>query len=249
MSWLAVKYAFSNRDPRIKGSVRLTLIALAARVEYRHITTAPTSLGDLRWLTLLSAEQLRRIIDDLERWGEVRRLSRGKNAVYGLPKMAGPLFVVDDDEKPVNMTDFIIEKLPPKTGQDARKVTGRMTDFSGRRAGGVLFSEVHRTVVPTTSREEEAEGFLAWFCEEFRARRHHRYAVKRPAALAVIRAMLADRSVDRLQAMAVLMFEAERDQFIVTSDYGLWVLEHKQTYLEGLAIENERRAARQEAVS
>lgn len=155
MSWLGVKYALACRDERVKGGTRLVLVALGVRVEYRRITTSPTSLRELQWLTFLSAEQLRRILDDLEAWKKVRRLHRGKNAVYALPEMAGPLFAIDDGD-PVKMTDFVLDNLPAEIGQHARKVTGgmtgfrrRMTDFAGHRAGGVLFSEVPSTEVRT----------------------------------------------------------------------------------------------------
>lgn len=244
MSWLGVQYALACRDERVKGSTRLVLVVLGARVEYRRITTAPTSLDDLWWGTFLSHEQLRRILDDLETYGEVVRLKRGKHAVYGLPRMAGPLFVVDTSE-PVKMTDFVLESLPKKTGQDARKAIGRMPGFSGRRAGGVLFSERTSTnnQVPPTPAEQAVAGFLTWFHAEYRTRRGYPYRVKRAAAERVVAGLLADRSVARLQAMALLMFDAVRDQFILDSDYSLFVLEHKATYLEGIAVANERRAA------
>jgi len=244
MSWLGVKYALACRDERVKGSTRLVLVALGVRVDHRRITTCPTSLGDLRWLTFLSVEQLRRILDDLETWSYVRRLSRGKNAVYALPLMAGPLFSVDAGD-PVKMTDFIIEGLPKEIGQDARKVTGRMTDsrrrmtdFSGRRAGGVLFSEVRITEVPTTT-DGAAADFLDWFSATFQAKRGYPYRVKREAALVVIHDLLRDRSVRRLEAMALWMFAAERDEWIVRSDYSLFVLQHKASYLEGVVVQND----------
>lgn len=252
MSWLGIKYAFACRDERVKGSSRLVLAALGVRIEYQRITTSPTSLGELQWLTFLSAEQLRRILDDLEGWKKVRRLSRGKNAVYALPEMAGPLFAVDDGD-PVKMTDFVIERLPKEIGQHARKVTRRMTDFSGRRAGGLLLSQVPSTEVPTTTAGEAAADFsnqtrefFEWFCGTYIEKRGFPYRVKRDAALAVIRELLRDRTVERLQAMALLMFDAVHDSFITASDYSLFVLQHKATYLEGIVVRNEpkREAAR-----
>lgn len=240
MSWLGIKYAFACRDARVKGSARLVLVVLGARAEYQRITTSPTSLGELKWLTFLSVEQLRRVLDDLEAWGKVRRLSRGKNAVYGLPEMAGPLFAVDDGD-PVKMTDFVLEKLPAEIGQHARKVTRRMTDFSGRPAGGVLLSQVPQVLVPTTTEDTAAADFFEWFCVLYLAKRGYPFRIKREAALTVIAELLRDRSVDRLQAMALLMFDAVHDAFIVKSDYSLFVLQHKATYLEGIAVSNERR--------
>jgi len=239
MSWLAVKYALACRDDRVKGSVRLVLVALGARVDYRRITTSPTSLGDLQWLTFLSVEQLRRILDTLEGIGEVKRLHRGKYAVYGLPKLAGPLFVWNDTE-PVKMTDFILEGLSEKTGQDARKVTGRTTGFSRRRAGGVLFSGSTEVLGTSTTDEQAVAGFLDWFQATYRLKRGIPYRVKRPAAERVVAELLKDRSVARLRVMALLMFDAVRDPFITASDYSLFVLEHKATYLESIVVANER---------
>lgn len=246
MSWLGVKYALACRDPLVKGGARMVLVAVGARLERRRITTSPTSLGALRWLTLLSAEQVRRNLKFLEARGKVKRLTRGKSAVYALPEMAGPLFLVDDGD-PVKMTDFVIDGLPEEIGRNARKVTGqmtgfrrRMTDFSGIRAGGLLLSKDVRTLVPPSTDEQEAAGFSIWFLEEYRTRRGFPYVVNRDAALVVVANLLKDRSADRLQAMAVLMFEAVHDPFITSSDYSLFVLQHKATYLEGIAVKNER---------
>jgi len=257
MSWLGVKYALACRDERVKGSARLVLIVLGARVDHRRITTSPTSLGDLRWLTFLSAEQLRRILDQLESWGKVRRLSRGKNATYALPEMAGPLFVVDDGD-PVKMTDFVLENLPTKIGQDARKVTGKMTgfrrpmtDFAGRSAGGVLFSEDVRTKqVPTTTKDQAAAEFLDWFSAAYLERRGCIYQVRREVGLRVAGELLQGRTAERLRVMALWMFAAERDAWILASDYSLHVLQHKQTYLENVVVQNDGRGPdRREAVS
>lgn len=253
MSWLGVKYALACRDERVKGGARLVLVAIGARLEHRRITTSPTSLGELQWLTFMSAEQIRRNVDFLDEIRKVRRLTRGKNAVYGLPEMAGPLFAVDDGD-PVKMTDFIIEELPPQIGQNARKVSGRMTgfrrrmtDFAGRRAEGVLFSsEVRTEDVRTSTTEQAAADFFEWFLVTYVTKRGFPYRVKRDAAIGVIRQLLRDRTTDRLQAMALLMFDAVHDTFITGSDYSLFILQHKATYLEGIAVQNEQQ--RREAV-
>ena len=92
MSWLATKYAWKCRDERVKGSVRLVLLALALRVRKNYISTVPTSHGILQRLTFLSDDTVGRCLDVLVDSGEVKRVRRGKKAVYALIKMAGPLF-------------------------------------------------------------------------------------------------------------------------------------------------------------
>lgn len=249
MSWLGVKYALLDRDERVKGGTRLVYVVLGARIEYRRITTSPTSLGELRWLTLMSAEQIRRILDDLEDWKKVRRLSRGKNAVYALPGMAGPLFAMDTGD-PVKMTDFVIDTLPKEIGQHARKVTGRMTgfrrpmtDFSGRPAGGVLFSEVLRTEVLTTTATRAGAGdspatvleFLQWWRDTYPL-----YAdgarstadVERDGPL--VEQLLRDRTLFRLQEMAIVLWlvDAREERWIADSDRSIRVLRHKADWLD-----------------
>lgn len=239
MSWLATKYAWKCRNEAVKGSVRLVLLALALRVKTNYIDTVPTSLSVLRRLTFLSDDTITAAIKVLCIAGEVRRVRRGKYAIYAMAKMAGPLFA----ENPQDAAFFEHEKNP----QDAAFLTRKMREFSAAPAGGVLLSDRTCTEVPTSSKAleplEEEEVFFYWFLAEFEQRRGCRYHVKRVPALKVIRELLQGRSVARLQAMAVLMLTAERDQFIVNSDRGLWVLEHKQTYLEGIAIQNERQEA------
>jgi hypothetical protein len=237
VSWLGVKYALSCRDERVKGGTRLTFVAVGARVEYRRITTSPTSLGELRWLTLRSPEQIRRDLDHLETIRKVKRVRRGKNAIYALPEMAGPLFAVDNGD-PVKMTDFVLENLPANIGHDARRVTGvrrRMTDLAGRRLLSITCTEE----VAPSSDEKAASDFVDWFRAEYRRARGVDYQVKADAAERVARELLNGRTVDRLQAMARLMFEAERDRFIRDSDYSLFVLRHKASYLEGIIVADE----------
>jgi len=65
--------------------------------------------------------------------------------------------------------------------------------------------------------------------------------VKRDVALQVTRELLHERTVDRLQVMALWMFAAERDAWITGSDYSLFVLQHKATYLENVVVANHGR--------
>jgi len=244
VSWLGVKYALACRDARVKGGTRLVLVALGVRVEYQRITTSPTSLGDLQWLTFMSAEQIRRTLDNLETWGTVRRLRRGKNATYALPEMAGPLFAVNDGD-PVKMTDFVIEHLPGEIGQNARKVTGKMpgfrrkmTDFSGRRAGGVLFSEVRSTEVPTTAGDHEqpaVAAFLAWWAYAFPL--YHDGALPNidpDADGRLVAELLAHRPAYQLQNMAACLWsmDAREDAWVANSDKSLRVLKHRADRLD-----------------
>ena len=243
MSWLGVKYALALRDERVKGGARLVLVALAARVNHRHLTTSPTSLSELRWLTFLSAEQIRRIINDLEEWKLVRRLSRGKHARYALPGMAGPLFAIDDGD-PVKMTDFVIEGLPKEIGHNARKVTGRMpgfrrrmTDFSGRRAGGVLFSsEVPSTEDHDDNHHPHTKTFDLWWVENFPRYNDGAQSIGLDplAAYGIIDELLATRTLERLQLMAIVLWriDAREHKWIPTTDRGLKVLRQTADWLD-----------------
>jgi hypothetical protein len=257
VSWLATKYAWNCRHAAVKGGVRVVLLALAYQVKAGRITTKPTSMGRLRWLTFLSEEQIRRIINQLEGLGLVRRLNRGKNAVYGLPLMAGPLFAVDPDE-PMRMADFVLEPAKKKPGKMTgnRPVentpamtgfSGPMTGFSARRAGGVPSSDRTGTESTATADEQAAADFLTWFEAQYRLTRGHAHDMPRPMALGIVIEMLARRTPARLREMAVLMFSAERDAFIVGSDYSLRVLRHKANYLDDIAERNERASERREA--
>lgn len=257
MSWLGVKYALSCRDERVKGGTRLVFVALGVRVDHRRITTAPTSLGDLKWLTLMSAEQIRRILDDLEAWRLARRLSRGKNAIYALPGMAGPLFAVDDGD-PVKMTDFVLADLPKEIGQDARKVAGRMTgfrrrmtDFAGVRAGGVLFSQVLRTEVPTSTAERAAaEAFLAWVQREHAVHNRGAMITLRSEDIDIACELLAARDVDRLKAMCVALWTCtpgEDHWCAAAPEKGLRALRHAADRLDRISRAREGRAVAQPA--
>lgn len=254
MSWLAVKYALACRDERVKLGARLVLVAIGVRVEYRRITTSKTSLDELRWLTFLSHEQIRRVLDDLEEWGKVRRVRRGKNAIYALPEMAGPLFALDDGD-PVKMTDFVVESLPKEIGHLDRKVTGRMpgfrrrmTDFSGRRAGGVLFSEVPDPKVRTSTAAGAAGAavdLLAWLRVEHP--RHNRGAAI-SVTLREVEALLADvlvppRDLARVKAMFVALWTVTpaEDRFLSSApDKGCALVRHAADRLDRISRERER---------
>lgn len=243
MSWLATKYAWKCRHEDVKGSVRLVLLAIALRVKKNYISTVPTSMATLMRLTFLSDDAVRRCLNTLELAGEVRRIRRGKRARYALVKMAGPLFL----ETPQDAVFFEEEKTPQDAGISGRKMRGN----SGVSAGGVLLSNSSSTnkLTPTTDDESTAvEAFLDWFLAEFQRQRGVMYQVKPVVAEQVVRELLRGRSVERLQAMARLMFDAVNDKFIIGSDYSLHVLKHKATYLEAIAVRNERAAQQREAV-
>lgn len=252
MSWLATKYAWKCTNPAVKGGVRLVFLALALRVRKARITTAPTSLPQLMLLTLLSAEQVRRNLDVLCDAGEVRRLNRGKLARYGLPKMAGPLFVCDSPEESVKMTDFVYEPPKRKTGQDDRKSPNEMTGKN--RAFGVvvpevsLLSEVLSTKVRTSTTAEDeqvVEAFLDWFIEHYQRERGVLYRATNPAkAEEAAHELLRSRPIERVQAMALAMWRDTADPWLNDpkrlNDRGVCSLRHKSTYLEAIVVAAER---------
>lgn len=139
---------------------------------------------------------------------------------------------------------------PPDGGGDSadwqrsdRRVVAVPVPDSGGVSGDVSFSSEVRTDVrstTTTYEDQAAVDFLTWFGAAYAAKRGYPYVVKRSAALAVIIELQRDRSDERLQAMATLMLDAVHDTFIRASDYSLFVLQHKATYLEGIAVKNER---------
>jgi len=255
MSWLGVKYALGCRDERVKGGMRLVLVALGARVEYRRVTTSPTSLSVLRWLTLLSSAQLRRNLDVLEDLQKVRRLSRGKHAVYGLPEMAGPLFAVDAGES-LKMSDFLIDELPQEIAQNARKVSGRMSDFrrrmsdfAGVRAGGVLFSDVPSTRVRTSTaaaRRAEAEAILAWGRTEYPTYNRGAVLTQPPhaEAIEILVEQLTVRDADRIKAMwrALWTITPSEDGWCFDSDRSLFALRHAADRLDRICRTREATA-------
>lgn len=248
MSWLATKYAWKCQNPLVKGGTRLVLLALALRVRKRRITTLPTSLGQLQALTLMSPEQIRRCLDTLEGSGvrEVKRLNRGKLAVYGLPKMAGPLFVVGDDEEAVKMTDFRLPDRPRETGQHDRfsavRMPGKNRAFRGIRAGGVFSSElvqVHQQAT-TTADERAVADLRAWLLAEFPKHNHGRALTISPAEVAGMLAavLVAPRTLDTVKAMWLAMWTATtRDDpfFGQARDRGLKLFLHDPDRLERIA--------------
>lgn len=250
MSWLATKYAWKCSNPDVKGGTRLVFLALAMRVTYRRITTRPTSLSHFAKLTLMSAEQIRRCLNTLERVGEIRRIRRGSRATYAFPKMAGPLFSVTWEEEPVKMTEF---SFPKALAEKPVKMTGsgrQMPGFSARLAGGVPSSlnVLSTNSVPATTTENTAvEAFLDWFLTEYpKHRRGVLYRGGDPRKLeGAVRELLAVRSLARVQAMALAMWADTVDPWLndpnpaKTNDRGVFSLLHKSTYLEALVIAQE----------
>lgn len=188
MSWIATKYAWKCQNPLVKGSVRLVFLAIALRVEKHKMRTTPTSLGQIERLTLLDPRQIRRCLNVLcsKAVGEVERVTRGKRAVYGMLKLAGPLFVCEPDEtdppafslpKPAtkkadNLSGFSPPVEPEnadkmsgfptrKSGQDVRKKADKMSGFPSVQVRTDLLDPV-RTVdlstCTTSTRKTAAEA-------------------------------------------------------------------------------------------
>lgn len=252
MSWLATKYAWKCANPHVKGGTRLVFLALAMRVRKRRITTLPTSLNLLGRLTLMSHEQIRRCIDRLgeKDISEVRRVNRGKNAVYALPKMAGPLFVVEWEDEPVKMTEFSLPGRTRESGQDARfrsgEMTGfrrRMTDFSAITAGGVLLSGgtgTHNKLSATTGDGEDAavEAFLDWFIREYPQHRNGvLFRVSSPSKTEdAVRELLRTHGRPFVERMALAMWADTAEPWLnlARNDRSPIALRQKATYLASI---------------
>lgn len=259
MSWIATKYAWKCTNPLVKGSVRLVLLAIALRVEKQKLKTTPTSLAQLERLTLLDERQIRRCLNLLcsSKVGEVERLTRGKRAVYALPKLAGPLFVCDAPEKADKMTGFYIPPQREKSGQDdrfSRKQSGHLDRKKADNLSGCAnpspFSDLVRTKdLSTTATEQPAaaaavESFLDWFITEYpKHRAGVLYTIAPSTAEPIVLELLKGRSLERLQTMAMLMWSERHDAWVARSDYGLHVLKHRASQFENQAITQERRAA------
>lgn len=243
MSWIATKYAWKCRNPLVKGSVRLVLLAVALCVEKSKLRTCPTSLKKLARLTFLSHEQIRRCLDVLsgDDVGEVLRVSRGKNAIYELPKMAGPLFAVDSEE-PGKMPVFSRAEMALKSGHDDRiqpvKMTGknRASCPPAVRTGSCTEDVRTEELIATTTEEVAAARFLTWIRQTYPLYVEGGTTTTGPLQLAaVVELIRGGRTVERLKLMVKVLWllsSNDPDQWMATSDRGLLVLRHRADDLD-----------------
>jgi len=245
MSWLATKYAWKCQHARVKGSVRLVLLAIALRVKKSYVSTTPTSLGVLRRLTLLSEDQIRRCLDILTSTevGEVRRVRRGKRATYAMSTMVGPLFVCDAEESG-KMQDFLWTPPAPKTLQDAGKKPGILQEKNPAscRVSPVRtasFRDVvrtkERTTTTTAGAAAEVLAFLEWWTTAYALYNHGAHTnIDLEDDATIVAELLDRRTFARLQLMAIVLWRitARESQWIADSDRGLRVLRHKADWLD-----------------
>lgn len=241
------------RFSRATGVAKYVFLAIGRRTKRTpkgEFETGPLPVDVIAGDTGLVDSTVRKHVKDLaDAHGEldiVRDSRRGEAYRYRLRRQLRIPLDADSPSAHRRLTAV----TPPNLGDDDTAESRRCDRLDtavtapklGGDAPGVPFSsnEEVRTEVPTTSKEQEVADFLDWFHRTYREQRGIPYHVKPAAAEAVTRRLLADRSVARLQAMAVLMFDAVRDAFITTSDYSLFVLEHKATYLESIVVVNER---------
>lgn len=236
MSWAATKYAWKcshvEQDVElIKGTTKLLLLAVAYLIPTQHHDTPPTSLRELEGLTGIQARQLRTCRDVLKRLRELEVEGAGQLVVYRMVGMTGPLFMVPNAAK---IADYPAKIADPKSA----KIAG----LRGENAGGVLSlsSSTNNTCSTTTTPEEVEVGveeFLDWFLVEYPKHRNGvLYQVNLSAAEKLVRSLLRGRSVSRLKAMAVRMWQEPTDPFILDSDYSLYVLQHCATRLETAVV-------------
>jgi len=243
VSWHAIKYAWTCQQPEVKGSPRLVLLAIATRVRRQKAKTGPTSLAQLQRLTLLTERQVRRCLDVLESVGEVRRVRRGKKAIYAMPRLVGPLFVVGDDEKADNLSGFEspprAEKADKMSDSSADKMSGKKRSTCPDLRGISSEDRAVRTLIQKSTATAEsddakaaAEVFLDWFVAEYPTHRGGLYQVDPVKAERVVRELLRGRSIGELQAITLRMWADRRDPWVRNSDYGVHVLKHRVTQYE-----------------
>lgn len=238
MSWIATKYAWkcsrlaADGAELVKGTVKLVLLAIAYRVPKGCYETEPTSLGQLKDLTGIQERQLRNCRDALVDMGELeQRGGAGKLATYIMPRLAGPLFVVNGHESSAKIAGF-----------HPAKITGENRQSLHRPAGGVLSSEVPSTEVLTTTGGEaavaliaRAHEFLEWWAAAYPIYNDGaQTTVDLEADGPLVAALLERRDLGRLQAMAVALWkvDAREDGWIADSDRSLRVLRHRADWLD-----------------
>lgn len=147
---------------------------------------------------------------------------------------------------------------PPNSGDGVTAELRRSQRFDsaatapngGGVSGDVSFSSEVRTEVLSTSTtyEREAADFLEWFCATYLTTRGFPYRVKREAAIAVVRELMTGRTVERLKAMALVLWSDTVDPWLNDAarpnDRGIFALRHKATYLELLVARAEAPATR-----
>jgi hypothetical protein len=244
VSWFATKYAW--RCTSVKGSVKLLLLALAWRVPTGCYDTEPTSLVDLEDLTGITTRHLRDCRAELLRIGEVEQCGRGKLAIYRLPKLAGPLFLVQGKAEKTSGISF--RNAENISGFDPEKISAGNRKRLPSRAGGVPFSDGVRTSVhhhddqraSTAAQIGAVHRFLDWFVEQFPIHNGGQStSVDDDDADVALRLLTGRpaRSVEQLQAMALAMWTATPadDAWIPTTDRSIRVLRKAARTLARLA--------------
>lgn len=243
-----------------KKLVRYVLLAIgrwARRRPSGEYETRPLSVDELKDSTDLGESTIYKAIEELSGpLGELDVIRTAQPGNVRRFRLRRQLSLLMDVDEPTRHRSRVRESPVPRTGDSGTAygsepygVPVPPVPGTGDVSAEAMSSEGVRTEVPTTSLEEQAaEGFLDWFAETFRQKRRCVYSVKRGLALAAIRQMLAERDlptldarVRRLQVMALWMFAAERDRWIISSDYSIFVLQHKATYLEGVVVANDDR--------
>lgn len=241
---------------KAKGVAKYVLLAIGRKIEAtkRGFETEPLPLEEIAQDTGLADSTVREHIKHLSgptgelevvkapRRGEVHRYKLRRELQLPLIDMA-PARVrrrLAAVTSPVSGGE--VDSLSPPVGggvtaDSQRRGSAFSSPLGGGAVSGDAMSLEVRTEVPTSKEQEAVADFILWFQVEFQSRRKYEYRIRDRAAVEEkVAWLLATIPVDRLKAMAILMFEAERDSFILDSDYSLHVLHHKATYLEGIAM-------------
>lgn len=264
MNALATKYAWKcshvvDGTEQITIAVKLFLLAVAYRIPKRtRYETEPTTLAMLAEMTGISDRHLRSIRELLVRLGELQeggaeapvRTGRQddkappwpKRAVYRLPGIAGPLFLMtpwDVDasdsatsagflqpksaasaefDEPKSATSAVFRRSNAATSSEFARRSRHSVPRFGAVSGDGRTSEAVRTNHHDDERQEvavslaAAHAFLDRWCREYPAHNGSDYTPDVDSELPIILELLKDRSADRLWAMALALWSCTVDQ-------------------------------------
>lgn len=212
-------------------------------------TPDPPTFEDIKDATDKSPSTIARSLKQLESAGDLE-VVRGRGVVpkYRLRRQLDLLMDLRPPRPPsrgrlthVTQTGVttVTETAPSSQADGPLQSAGR--GFGAVATAADVSSEVVRIEVPTTTEERAAAGFLDWFECTYREKRGNPHLVKRAAALDAVGRLLRNYPVEQLRTMARWMFAAERDEFIVGSDYSIFVLQHKAMYLADIVKRNKGR--------
>ena len=275
MSWAAMSFVRRlKRDSGIVGNVRLVALMIALRIPKGHTESKPIPL---RWLvkdTCLDRKTVRDCIKKACKSGYLKvgqqGRGRGNFTTYVMPNLAGPLFMVDgdDDGKGGDSPPFTTgikggeppPFQPPRKGGDSHPFAAEKGEIRPKPVRTSTSKDV-RTKRSTTAEKPAAEiytnalAFLDWFAASYPSYNDGaKVSIDIEADGPVIVRLLTspERTVDRLQAMAVAMWTvtAGEDPWAHrAADRGIRLFNHIADRMERVVLKRERCALDEQAAA